>query len=172
MPINALFRSVPADRDHVAGHQKHHMNRPQWSTRTAWKHFALFEFRATHIRLIVQNLKLSSVVGGQLFVNVEEMNMKKTENGIPRRDRLDLNSDAELMIRNVIMAVEHLGANPLLTDAIVLLGQARGKVADYVERCSTCDGARRIKSSSPLKDKAFMVPCPDCTHPSREGIPK
>jgi len=88
--------------------------------------------------------------------------MKRVDNGVPRRDRLDLNCDAETMIRSVMLAVEHLGADPLLTDAIVLLGQARNKVADFVERCDVCDGARRVKSSSPDKDKAFMVPCPRC----------
>lgn len=97
--------------------------------------------------------------------------MKMAENGISRRDRLDLNCDAELMIRSVIMAVEKLGADPLLTDAINLLGEARRKVADYVERCDVCDGARRIKSTNPLKDKAFMVPCPACqaTSTLRQG---
>lgn len=88
--------------------------------------------------------------------------MKRVENDIPRRDRSDLNCDAETMIRSVIMAVERLGADPILTDAIVLLGQARNMVADFVERCDVCDGARRIKSRNPEKDKAFMVACPAC----------
>jgi hypothetical protein len=32
-----------------------------------------------------------------------------------------------------MLAVEIVGAHPLLTDAVVLLGQAREKVADYVD---------------------------------------
>lgn len=56
--------------------------------------------------------------------------------GIPRRCRIDLMAPAELEIRNAVLAVEKLGADPLLTDAVVLLQQAREKVADYIERCT------------------------------------
>ncbi len=60
---------------------------------------------------------------------------KGTEvNDIPRRNRLDLNTPAELAIRDAMLAVETVGAHPLLTDAVVLLGQAREKVADFVDR--------------------------------------
>lgn len=53
--------------------------------------------------------------------------------GIPRRAQLELNTPAELAIRSAIQAVEEVGADPLLTDAVILLGQAREKVADYVD---------------------------------------
>jgi len=53
--------------------------------------------------------------------------------GFPRRARIDLNTPTERAIRRAIDAVESLGAHTLLTDAVVLLGQARDKVADYVE---------------------------------------
>ncbi len=53
--------------------------------------------------------------------------------GIPRRNRIDLLTPAELAIRQAVAAVENLPAHPLLTDAVVLLGQARDKVADFVE---------------------------------------
>lgn len=52
---------------------------------------------------------------------------------IPRRIRLDLNTPAELAIRAAVDAVELVGAHPLLTEAVILLGQAREKVADYVD---------------------------------------
>lgn len=52
---------------------------------------------------------------------------------IPRRNRLDLNSPTELAIREAMMFVEKAGADPLLTEAIVLLGQAREKVSDFVD---------------------------------------
>lgn len=52
---------------------------------------------------------------------------------IPRRSRLDQNIPAELAIRAAIDTVEETGAHPLLTDAVVLLQQAREKVADYVD---------------------------------------
>jgi hypothetical protein len=41
---------------------------------------------------------------------------------------------AETAIRDAMLAVEDAGADPLLTEAINLLQQARDKVADYVDR--------------------------------------
>lgn len=52
---------------------------------------------------------------------------------IPRRNRIDQNSVAELAVRDVIQKVEAFGCDPLLTDAVVLLDQAREKIADYVD---------------------------------------
>ena len=52
---------------------------------------------------------------------------------IARRYRVDLQTPAEGSIRDAIEAVEAVGAHPLLTDAVVLLGQALDKVADYVD---------------------------------------
>jgi 3-oxoacyl-[acyl-carrier-protein] synthase III len=53
--------------------------------------------------------------------------------GIPRRSRLDLHTPAELAIRAAVEAVEAAGAHKLLTDAVVLLHEARERVADFVE---------------------------------------
>lgn len=60
--------------------------------------------------------------------------MSTNLDSIPRRARLDLNTPAELAIRRAMDAVEAVGADPLLTDAVILLDQARQKVADYVDR--------------------------------------
>jgi len=60
----------------------------------------------------------------------------KTIDGIPRRNRLDHNVPAELAIRAAVDAVEKLGASPVLTDAVNLLGHALAKVADFVDRDS------------------------------------
>jgi methionine synthase I (cobalamin-dependent) len=54
-------------------------------------------------------------------------------NEIPRRMRVDMYTPAELAIREAILAVETAGADPLLTDAVVLLDQAKAKVADFVD---------------------------------------
>lgn len=54
-------------------------------------------------------------------------------NTIPRRIRLDLLTPAEKAIYDAVQEVEKVGADPLLTDAVVLLQQARDKVADYVD---------------------------------------
>ena len=65
----------------------------------------------------------------------EEAFYKRAEASVdvPRRIRLDLNTPAELAIRNAVNAVEAAGAHPLLTDAVTLLNEAREKVADFVE---------------------------------------
>lgn len=52
---------------------------------------------------------------------------------VPRRaDRYRM-TRAELKILSAVQEVELVGADPLLTDAVVLLQQARDKVADYVD---------------------------------------
>ena len=51
----------------------------------------------------------------------------------PRRIRMDKMTPEELGILNMIDQVEKLGAHPFLTDVVVLLGQARDKLADWVD---------------------------------------
>lgn len=51
-----------------------------------------------------------------------------------RRIRVDLLTPAELAIRAAVLVVEEAGAHPLLTDAVILLQQAREKVADWVDK--------------------------------------
>ena len=59
--------------------------------------------------------------------------MELRPDGIPRRCDVSLATPAEAAIRIAIVAVEAAGAHPLLTDATILLQQAREKVADFVE---------------------------------------
>lgn len=54
--------------------------------------------------------------------------------GFPRRSRIDLHTPAEAAIRHAVQVIEAMDAHPLLTDAVVLLQEAKDKVADYVER--------------------------------------
>ena len=61
------------------------------------------------------------------------MNEQRNDNGVPRRARIDLNTPAELAIREAMLAVEALPPDMRLTAAVVLLEQARSKVADYVD---------------------------------------
>lgn len=56
---------------------------------------------------------------------------------LPRRIRLDLNTPAELAIRNAMKEIEKMEASTLLTDAVVLLGQALNLVADYIDTSLT-----------------------------------
>jgi hypothetical protein len=52
---------------------------------------------------------------------------------IPRRARLDRMTHAEREILAAVAAVERVGADVRLTDAVVLLQAARESVADYVD---------------------------------------
>src|SRR5437764_1265097 len=61
------------------------------------------------------------------------MTMQISDNGIARRNRDDLYTAAEKAIWHAMRVVEDVGAHPLLTDAVILLGTARDKVADFVE---------------------------------------
>lgn len=53
--------------------------------------------------------------------------------GFPRRNQLQLNTAAEMAIRNAISAVESVGAHPLLTDSVILLGEAKEKLSDFID---------------------------------------
>jgi hypothetical protein len=53
--------------------------------------------------------------------------------GIPRRCDHSLMTPAEIAITEAIQAVEAAGASAALTDAVLLLGMARERVADHVE---------------------------------------
>jgi hypothetical protein len=52
---------------------------------------------------------------------------------IPRRVMMTEWCEGELAITEAIDAVESMPPHPLLTDAVVLLAEARSKVADFVE---------------------------------------
>lgn len=62
------------------------------------------------------------------------MSVTDFNNPIPRRRRLDLNTDAELSIREAVNKVEAMGADVKLTDAIIKLQEAFELVADYVDK--------------------------------------
>lgn len=49
-----------------------------------------------------------------------------------KRNRIDLFTHAEKLIYNAMQAVEEMPASEHLTDAVILLGEAQDKVADYV----------------------------------------
>lgn len=53
--------------------------------------------------------------------------------GIPTRCDINLQSAVEIRLGEMIRVIEAVGAHPLLTDASLLVQQAKGKIADYVE---------------------------------------
>jgi hypothetical protein len=57
----------------------------------------------------------------------------KRPDGWPTRSDIEWFSPAELSIRETMLAIENAGASVALTDAVILLAQARARVADHVE---------------------------------------
>ncbi len=70
--------------------------------------------------------------------------------GFPRRSRLDCQTPVEAAIRKAVDAVEAAGAHPLLTDAVILLGDALAKVADFTELPGLDEHQRVPKMSQPV----------------------
>lgn len=52
---------------------------------------------------------------------------------LSRRIHVELQTPSEKAIGDALKLVENMGADPRLTEASVLLSQARSKVADYVD---------------------------------------
>lgn len=52
---------------------------------------------------------------------------------VPRRNRLDLNTPAELAIYNAMQEVEKMPANVKLTEAVTLLAKSKDLVSDFVD---------------------------------------
>lgn len=50
-----------------------------------------------------------------------------------RRSRLDLNTEAEIIINDAIQEIEKMGADEGLTKAQMLLDQAKNLVSDYID---------------------------------------
>ena len=50
-----------------------------------------------------------------------------------RRNRLDFNIPAEIAINHAMHAVENLGADVRLTDAVILLQKAKDLVSDFFD---------------------------------------
>lgn len=72
---------------------------------------------------------------------------------LPRRCYLDLLTPAERSIFDAIQAVETLPADVRLTDAVVLLGQAKDKVADFVDGHGTPSGHPPAQEAPPQQQE-------------------
>jgi hypothetical protein len=57
----------------------------------------------------------------------------KRPDGFPTRNALEWHTAAETAITKAMDAVESAGASVALTDAVILLSQARDRVADHIE---------------------------------------
>lgn len=56
-----------------------------------------------------------------------------SDNKIPRRSCVYLLAPAEKAVYDAVQAVENVGADVRLTEAIILLSQVREKLADYFD---------------------------------------
>lgn len=78
--------------------------------------------------------KITKASATALTVDAAGMEMTMSEQReLPRRCYIDLYCPAELAIRNAVLAVEEMPADVRLTDAVVLLSQAKDKVADFID---------------------------------------
>ena len=64
---------------------------------------------------------------------------------LPRRIQLDKCTPAELAIQNAVWEVEKMGADVRLTNAVILLSEARDQVADFVDGVVTESESEKIK---------------------------
>ena len=79
------------------------------------------------------------------------------ENSIPRRARIDQMTTEELSIWNMVGQVEKLGAHPLLTDVVVLLSDARSKLADWVDLQAAEQHVQRIGLTPTQKEEVEQI---------------
>lgn len=82
--------------------------------------------------------------------------------GFPRNASVPAWVPAERMIARVIDTVERLGADPLLTDAVILLGDAQRRVAEYIDRQLQAKGnpfhvGQRVRSTAAVPWKGYGV---------------
>ena len=60
---------------------------------------------------------------------------------------------AELAIRAALLAVEDAGCDVLLTEAVILLGEAQDKVADFVDGAHPSSAIARLSRITELRNK-------------------
>lgn len=84
-------------------------------------------------------------------------------NDIPRRNRFDLMTPEEKSIYEMVGEVEKLGAHPLLTDCVVLLDEARAKLADWVDEQAAQQG-RAVDCPDCGGELYVLVRCVKCQH--------
>jgi hypothetical protein len=72
---------------------------------------------------------------------------------IPRRIQIQKMTPAELAIRTAMLEVEKLPPDARLTDAVVLLGQAQEKVANFVDGKMSAPGKAKAKDEQVFTNK-------------------
>lgn len=68
-----------------------------------------------------------------------------TERGFPRRAQMLEWVPAEKAIHDAVQAVESMPADPRLTDAVILLGKAKDRVSDFVDKVDGPPQAEQVK---------------------------
>lgn len=76
-----------------------------------------------------------------------------TTKNFPRRNRVDLYAPAEAAISASVLEVEKMDGDTRLTEAVILLGKAQSKVADYVDGIeSSSDNSSKLPSMFQIGD--------------------
>lgn len=92
-------------------------------------------------------------------------------NDIPRRAFVNKMIPAELSIRESVQSVERLAAHPLLTDAVVMLGDAQRKVADWYDQHATGEQQEHARTTTEIQQPAPVSATePDAVRMLREGM--
>ena len=79
-----------------------------------------------------------------------------------RRNRLDLNTPAELAIYNAMVEVEKCGASESLTKAVTLLQDAKNALADHIEGFPPSEEKKEIKPPIEGEKSESSFTCNKC----------
>jgi hypothetical protein len=96
-----------------------------------------------------------------------EKPLPKTRNGLPRRNYQDLHTPVERHLRELVLEIEQLGADPLLTDAVMLLDKASHKLADWLE--GETGNTPSVEPS--CSESGSVLTCVYCGHEYPAGTP-
>lgn len=85
----------------------------------------------------------------------------------PRRASVPHMTAGELAIRAAVHIVETVGCDVLLTDAVILLGQAQTKVAEYIDKCKPENATVEIGAAPEVtsRQNIYARTEPDCNYP-------
>jgi hypothetical protein len=104
-------------------------------TQDMFDHFAkLAKEDHDRLRAKIERLQERSEGGGAADGVADVAQVSASTRNLPRRVYRDLWAPEEHAIQKAIDEIEAAGSHPLLTDAVVLLGQAKVKVSDWVDQ--------------------------------------
>lgn len=89
--------------------------------------------------------------------------------GLPRRNDINLQTSHERAIWDCIIAVERMGADPALTDAVCYLGKALDALGDYIDgeiaQATLADAPAPRRQGAPTLEELLGTTIPDAINP-------